>query len=86
MVDVVESGGNMEMLIMIRIFNKISKCKFNSEGVNMDWSSALVVDERKVLKKFICESGQQFEDLRRVNEFKIDDLCQRIIAVKLSPH
>jgi len=73
------------MVFLDRIFNKISKCNYNNEGVNVDWIK-VTMDERKVLKKFICECGQQFEDLRRVNEFKIDDLCQRIIAVKLSPH
>jgi len=63
------------MLILNRVYNKISKCKFNSEGLNLDWKRALGGDERKVFKKFICKSGKQFDDLRRYNELKLEDLC-----------
>jgi hypothetical protein len=52
-----EAEGNMGMLILNRVFSKLSSCKFSCEGYNLDWKSALVSDERKVFKKFICESG-----------------------------
>lgn len=73
--DLKEAGGNMEMLILNRVFTKVNKCKFSSEGCNLDWKSALGGDERKVFKKFICESGKQFNDLNRYSNFKIEDLC-----------
>ena len=55
--DHVDDGESVEMKILNKIFSKINECNFSNDGLNLDWKNALGIDERKVFKKFISESG-----------------------------
>ena len=69
--------------MLTKIFNTILTSNFDSSGLNLEWKSAISVDERSLLKKFFKNTGPQFKHLKDV---WTEDFCTRLRCKILCPN